>query len=184
VSRRDGNSMRPLGFAAASVLALSLTACGATSQPPKTHAPASAPAPRAADPLPESPRSSEVVRVSRTPYGPALVDRRGSRCIGSPTTGPRRAPATEPVRSRGRRTSSASSPSPRVPEQARPCSAPSVDGTAVSRSHTPSTRSTTTSAISVRTRCCARRSRSSGARGTSWPRTAMRSAELRRPKID
>jgi len=77
VSRRDGSGVRSLGFGIASVLAVSIAACGATSQPAKTQAPASAPAARPADPVRQLPPRLAVIRVSRSPYGAALVDRRG-----------------------------------------------------------------------------------------------------------
>ena len=69
--------MRSFGFAGASVLALSIAGCGTTGRLTTAHAPRPAPAARHADPVRHALRPTVVVGVARTPYGSALVDRRG-----------------------------------------------------------------------------------------------------------
>jgi predicted lipoprotein with Yx(FWY)xxD motif len=69
--------MRWIGLATAGALALSIAGCGAAGRPNATRAARLAPAARVADPVGNSRRPSTVIHAARTPYGPALVDRRG-----------------------------------------------------------------------------------------------------------
>ena len=69
--------MRSFGFAGASVLALSIAGCGTTGRLTTAPVPRTAPAARHADPVRHALRPTVVVGVARTPYGSALVDRRG-----------------------------------------------------------------------------------------------------------
>ena len=70
--------MRSTGFATATATALALliAGCGATGSPTAAYAPPLAPALLPVDPVRSSPRLA-VIHVTRTPYGRALVDRRG-----------------------------------------------------------------------------------------------------------
>ena len=68
---------QPLLITTALAVLLVLAGCGAGGPPRVTHATASTQPSPPADPAPQQTRTAGAVRVTRTPYGPALVDRRG-----------------------------------------------------------------------------------------------------------